>query len=253
MSIADPAGENPIVDRAEVEKFERVAGEWWDADGKFRPLHQLNPVRLAYIRDHVAERFTRDVKASRTFSGLRVVDIGCGGGLLAEPMARLGADVTGVDPSITNIAVARRHAEQAGLAIDYRDTTAEALAATDEGFDVVLAMEVIEHVPDLNSFLAACAALLKPDGLLFLATINRTPKAFALAIVGAEYLLRWLPRGTHQYSQLVQPRELEETLGAAGLAVLNRCGVSYRPLSDQWVRSTDMDVNYMMVARKESA
>jgi 2-polyprenyl-6-hydroxyphenyl methylase/3-demethylubiquinone-9 3-methyltransferase len=252
MSVAEPISENSTVDRAEVEKFERMAGEWWEADGKFRPLHQLNPVRLAYIRDHVAERFGRDVKAGRPFAGLRVLDIGCGGGLLSEPMARLGADVVGIDPSSVNIGVAHRHAEQSGLSIDYRDTTAEALAATDEHFDVVLAMEVIEHVPELHTFLTACAALLKPDGLLFLATINRTPKAFALAIVGAEYLLRWLPRGTHHYSQLVQPRELEEALGSAGLTVLDRCGVSYRALSDRWVRTADMDVNYMMVAGKQS-
>lgn len=251
--MTDTADTRGTIDHAEVEKFERMAGEWWDADGKFRPLHKLNPVRLGFIRDRVAERFGRAATTARPLAGLRLLDIGCGGGLLTEPMARLGADAVGVDPSPANIGVARRHAEQCGLAIDYRETTAEALASGQESFDVVLAMEVVEHVSDLDAFLAACAAVLKPGGLLFLATINRTPKAFALAIVGAEYVLRWLPRGTHDYAKLVRPEELETALAAAGLLVIDRCGVAYRPLSDSWVRSDDMDVNYMMVAEKRSA
>jgi 2-polyprenyl-6-hydroxyphenyl methylase/3-demethylubiquinone-9 3-methyltransferase len=238
------------VDPAEVAKFERMAAEWWKPDGKFRPLHKLNPVRLAYIREHVVEHFHRDVKTGRPLAGLRLLDIGCGGGLLTEPMVRLGADVVGADPARANIAAAIRHAEQGGLSIDYRETTAELLATEGETFDVVLAMEVIEHVADMRGFLNACAALTKPGGLFFAATINRTPKAFALAIVGAEYLLRWLPRGTHEYSKLVRPAELELALGMAGLSMLGRSGVSYNPLADRWSRSDDMDVNYMIVAKK---
>jgi 2-polyprenyl-6-hydroxyphenyl methylase/3-demethylubiquinone-9 3-methyltransferase len=245
--IGDRGG---AVDPAEVEKFERMAAEWWSPDGKFRPLHKLNPVRLAFIRDVVCEHFRRDPKAGRPLAGLKLLDIGCGGGLLTEPMARLGAEAIGADPSRVNIEVARLHAEQCGLAIDYRETTAEALATSAERFDVVLAMEVIEHVPDIDAFLAACADLVRPGGLLFVATINRTPKAYALAIVGAEYLLRWLPRGTHDYSKLVRPAELEAALTTAGLAVTERTGVAYDPLADRWSRSADMSVNYMMAAEK---
>jgi 2-polyprenyl-6-hydroxyphenyl methylase/3-demethylubiquinone-9 3-methyltransferase len=238
------------VDPAEVEKFERMAAEWWDADGKFRPLHKLNPVRLAFIRDVACDRFGRDAKAGRPFAGLKILDVGCGGGLLTEPMARLGAGAAGIDPSSVNIEVARLHAEQYGLAIDYRGSTAEDVAAAGESFDVVLAMEVIEHVPDVDAFLAACAKLVRPDGLFFAATINRTRKAYALAIVGAEYLLRWLPRGTHDFSKLVRPEELQASLGRAGLSVIDRAGVTYNPLFDRWSRSPDMDVNYMMAAVK---
>jgi 2-polyprenyl-6-hydroxyphenyl methylase/3-demethylubiquinone-9 3-methyltransferase len=241
------------VDPAEVAKFERMAAEWWNADGKFRPLHKLNPVRLGYIRDHAAGHFRRDAKSGKPLARLRVLDIGCGGGLLTEPMARLGADAVGADPARANIDAARRHAEQGGLSIDYRETTAESLAAAGEAFDVVLAMEVIEHVADMQAFLNACAALTKPGGLFFAATINRTAKAFALAIVGAEYLLRWLPRGTHDYSKLVRPAELESALETAGLATIGRSGVTYNPLSDRWSRSDDMDVNYMIVAEKRAA
>jgi len=246
----DASEASASVDPAEVEKFDRMAAEWWDADGLFRPLHKLNPVRLAYIRDMAAAHFSRDAKAGQMLAGLRLLDIGCGGGLLAEPMARLGAAVVGADPSGLNIEAARRHAEEVGLALDYRAITAEALAAAGESFDVVLAMEVVEHVADIEAFLATCAKLLKPGGLLIAATINRTPKAFALAIVGAEYLLRWLPRGTHQYSKLVRPAELEAALGLTGLAVIDRTGVTYNPLSDRWSRSADMDVNYMLAAEK---
>jgi 2-polyprenyl-6-hydroxyphenyl methylase / 3-demethylubiquinone-9 3-methyltransferase len=248
-----PIETGTTVDPSEIAKFERMAAEWWDADGKFRPLHKINPVRIAYVRDKIAEHFGRDVKAGKALAGLRLLDIGCGGGLLTEPMARLGAETVGIDPSETNIAVARLHAEKAGLAIDYRATTAEALVESGERFDVVLAMEVVEHVADIDAFIAACAALVKPGGLLFLATINRTPKAFALAIVGAEYVLRWLPRGTHDYSKLVRPGELKTTLSAAGLSLADQTGVSYNPLADRWSRSADMDVNYMVVAEKAAA
>ena len=249
----EAAAASVSVDPAEVEKFDRMADEWWDADGPFRPLHKLNPVRLAYIRDVAAAHFACDAKNGRPLARLRLLDIGCGGGLLAEPMARLGAEVVGADPSSPNIEAARRHAEAVGLTIDYRAITAEALAAAGEEFDLVLAMEVVEHVADIDAFLATCSNLLKPGGLLIAATINRTPKAFALAIVGAEYLLRWLPRGTHDYSKLVRPAELEAALGLAGLAVIDRTGVSYDPLSDRWSRSANMDVNYMLAAEKRAS
>ncbi len=253
MPPASP-GLNDTVDPAEVAKFERMAAEWWDPDGKFAPLHKFNPVRLGYIRDVAAERFDRDVRAGAPLSGLKLLDVGCGGGLLCEPMARLGAEVVGIDPSATNIDAARRHAAKSGLPIDYRATTAEALSAKGgEAFDIVLAMEVVEHVADIDAFLAACATLASPDGLVFVATINRTLKAFALAIVGAEYILGWLPRGTHDYDKLVRPAELEASLAGAGLAVIHRTGVRYNPLADGWSRSSDMDVNYMIAAAKPTA
>ena len=238
------------VDPHEIAKFERLAAEWWNPDGKFRPLHKFNPVRLAYIRDRAASHFGRDTKGGRPLTGLRLVDIGCGGGLLAEPMARLGAEVVGIDPAPTNVEVARLHAGDSGLAVDYRATDAETLAVSGETFDVVLAMEVIEHVPDRNAFIAACGALLRPGGLLFVATINRTAKAYALAIFGAEVVLRWLPRGTHDYAKLVRPAELESALALAGLAVVDRSGVVYNPLADRWSLSSDMDVNYVIAATK---
>ncbi len=252
MKRPNPATDN-TVDPAEIEKFERMATEWWDADGKFRPLHKFNPVRLGYIRDVAAAHFGRDPKSGRPLSGLSLLDIGCGGGILSEPMTRLGAATVGIDPSATNIEVARLHAAKSDLAIDYRATTAEALATAGERFDVVLAMEVVEHVVDVGAFVAACAALTKPGGLFFVATINRTPKAFALAIVGAEYVLRWLPRGTHDYSKLVRPAELEAAFAASGLAVAERTGVAYNPLADTWSRGEDMDVNYMLVGEKTAA
>jgi 2-polyprenyl-6-hydroxyphenyl methylase/3-demethylubiquinone-9 3-methyltransferase len=238
------------VDPAEIRKFERIAAEWWSPDGKFRPLHKFNPVRLAYIRDVATAHFGRDPKGGKPLAGLRLLDIGCGGGILSEPMARLGADVVGIDPAATNVEVARLHAGKSGLAIDYRATTAEALVEAGENFDVVLAMEVVEHVTSVDAFIGACGALVKPGGLLFVATINRTAKAFALAIVGAEYVLRWLPRGTHDYSKLVRPAELEAALHAAGLSVAGQTGVRYNPLADRWSRADDMDVNYMLVAEK---
>jgi 2-polyprenyl-6-hydroxyphenyl methylase / 3-demethylubiquinone-9 3-methyltransferase len=250
---ATPANGDTTVDAGEIAKFERMAAEWWDPDGKFRPLHKFNPIRLAYVRDVMAEHFGRDPKRGKPLADLRLLDIGCGGGLLAEPMARLGAETIGIDPSATNVEVARRHAESCRLAIDYRATTAEALVEAGELFDVVLAMEVVEHVADVEAFIAACAALTKPGGLLFIATINRTAKAFALAIFGAEYVLRWLPRGTHDYSKLVRPSELESALTAAGLSLIDRTGIRYSPLSDRWSRAPDMDVNYMVVAGKPAA
>lgn len=238
------------VDYDEVARFSALAEEWWDPSGKMAVLHRFNPVRLDYIRDHLAAHFGRDPQRTDRLTGLRLLDIGCGGGLLCEPLARLGAEVVGVDPSERNIGTARVHAEGAGLAIDYRATTAEALAAAGERFDAVLAMEVIEHVADVDAFLKACGEMVRPGGLLFLATINRTLKAFALAIVGAEYVLNWLPRGTHQWDRFLTPDEVEDGLAAAGLRVVDLTGVVYAPLSNEWRRSRDTDVNYMLVSEK---
>lgn len=248
-----PDARRSTVDASEVERFSALAAEWWNPNGKFRPLHKFNPVRLAYIRDAVAEHFGRDPRAARPFENLRFLDIGCGGGLLSEPMARLGASVVGADASTTNIEVAKLHAAESGLKIDYRAEPAEALADAGEKFDVILNMEVVEHVSDVNLFIAKCGEMLKPGGIMFTATINRTFKALALAIVGAEYVLRWLPRGTHQFGKLVRPEELEAALTAAGMSVTDRTGVTYNPLADRWQRSNDIDVNYMVLAKKTDA
>jgi 2-polyprenyl-6-hydroxyphenyl methylase/3-demethylubiquinone-9 3-methyltransferase len=238
------------LDPAEVEKFSKIAAEWWNPKGKFAVLHVFNPVRLAYIKEQVTARFARDPYDRRPFQGLKFLDIGCGGGLLTEPMARLGAEITGVDPSEKNIATASVHAEEQDLAIDYRVTTAEDLAERGESFDVILNMEVIEHVADPSAFVQTCARLLKPSGLIFIATLNRTLKSFGLAIVGAEYVLGWLPRGTHQWEKFIKPDELEAWLTASGLKQLDRTGVAYNPFSGEWRRAHDMDVNYMLVAQK---
>lgn len=238
------------VDIDEVERFSALAAEWWNPNGKFRPLHKFNPVRLAYIRDQVAAHFGRDPHAAKPFDGLRILDIGCGGGLLCEPMARLGAKVVGVDASQTNIEVARLHAAESRVSIDYRASTAEELADAGETFDVILNMEVVEHVADVDFFVDKCAQMVRPGGIMFVATINRTLKALGLAIFGAEYVLRWLPRGTHEYSKLVRPDELEKALNAADMHIIDRTGVSYNPMADRWQRSRDLDVNYMVLAQK---
>jgi 2-polyprenyl-6-hydroxyphenyl methylase/3-demethylubiquinone-9 3-methyltransferase len=238
------------IDDAEVERFSKLAAEWWNPTGKFKPLHKFNPVRLNYIKEKVSGHFGRDSKATDTFKGLCILDIGCGGGLLCEPMARLGAEIVGVDASATNINVATLHAEQSGLTIDYRATTAEALSAQGETFDVILNMEVVEHVSDVPLFLSECAKMLRPGGLMFVATINRTMKAWGLAIIGAEHILRWLPKGTHQYEKLVRPDEIERPLNAEGLTILETNGVFYNPLKDVWALSRDTDVNYMMLAER---
>jgi 2-polyprenyl-6-hydroxyphenyl methylase/3-demethylubiquinone-9 3-methyltransferase len=238
------------LDPAEVEKFSKIAAEWWNPEGKFGILHRFNPVRLAWIKEQVTARFARDPLSRRPYEGLRFLDIGCGGGLLSEPMARLGAEVVGADPSAKNISTASVHAAEQGLAIDYRVATAEDLAAAGETFDVILNMEVIEHVADPVSFTATCASMLKPSGLMFVATINRTLKSFGLAIVGAEYILGWLPKGTHQWEKFISPDELERWLAENGLGVVDRSGVSYSPLTGEWRRARDMDVNYMIVAQR---
>ncbi|MCR9058625.1 MAG: bifunctional 2-polyprenyl-6-hydroxyphenol methylase/3-demethylubiquinol 3-O-methyltransferase UbiG [Rhodobacteraceae bacterium] len=241
------------IDEDEVARFSAMASEWWDPTGKFKPLHKFNPVRLAYIKQEVCKKFGRDPKASDAFKGLRFLDIGCGGGLLSEPMARLGAEVVGADPSETNIKIATLHMRESGLKIDYRAETAEDLAAAGETFDVVLNMEVVEHVADVPLFLESTGNMVRPGGLMFVATINRTLKAYALAIVGAEYVLRWLPKGTHSYEKLVKPSEIEGPLNAAGLRIIGRSGVSYNPVTDTWARSRDMDVNYMLLSEKPDA
>ena len=244
-----PAGTTTI-DDDEVARFSRISGQWWDPRGPMAALHKFNPVRLAYIRDRSASHFDRDPARLDSLAGLRILDIGCGGGILAEPLARLGAAVLGADPSDSNIAVAQRHAVQSGLSIDYRNVSAEDLAAAGESFDIVLAMEVVEHVTDVAMFVDVAAGMVKPGGLLFVATLNRTVKSFALAIVGAEYVLRWLPRGTHQWDKFVTPNELEIAVEQSGLRVADETGVIYNLLADRWQLSSDMDVNYMVVAEK---
>ena len=238
------------IDPAEVAKFSAMAAEWWDPAGKFAPLHKFNPVRLGFIRAEAAAHFGRDTRSLRPFQGLSLLDIGCGGGLLSEPMARLGFAVTGADASEKNIGTAKAHAAQSGLSIDYRATGAEALVAEGPRFDVVLNMEVVEHVADVSAYLAACTALVKPGGLTFVATLNKTLKSLALAKIGAEYVLNWLPRGTHDWNRFLAPCELEKMLEESGLTVLKRQGVSFDPLSWDWKLSSDVDVNYMIVARR---
>ncbi len=252
MNPARQEGAASTVDIGEVEQFSRLAAEWWNPRGKMAVLHRFNPVRLAYTRDAACRRFGRNAHTPDSLAGLRVLDIGCGGGILAEPLARLGAQVVGADPSATNIEVAKLHATESGLAIDYRTTTAEALADAGERFDVVLAMEVVEHVADVTLFVRRCAEMVKPGGLMVGATINRTLKSFALAIVGAEYVLGWLPRGTHRWDKFVTPNEFEASLARGGLTTVAQTGVVYNPFADRWSLSSDTDVNYMLVAEKPS-
>jgi 2-polyprenyl-6-hydroxyphenyl methylase / 3-demethylubiquinone-9 3-methyltransferase len=238
------------IDQAEVERFARLAADWWNARGPMAALHKLNPVRIGYIRDQAAARFQRDIRKLDCLKGLRILDIGCGGGILSEPLARLGADVVGADPAAENIAAALAHAADSGVAVDYRTTSAEELAAQNERFDIVLAMEVVEHVVDVPGFVRTCATMVRPGGLMITATLNRTLKSFALAIVGAEYVLRWLPRGTHRWDKFVTPDELEAALEKAGLDVIGERGVIYNLFADRWQLSSDMDVNYMVVAAR---
>jgi 2-polyprenyl-6-hydroxyphenyl methylase/3-demethylubiquinone-9 3-methyltransferase len=249
-TVPAPPPEASTVDTDDVARFSAIAAEWWDETGKFKPLHKFNPIRLAYIREQALARFRRDPKARQPFTGLRLLDIGCGGGLLSEPMTRLGFDVVGADASEKNVRTAATHATEQGLSIDYRATTAEALAAAGEQFDVILNMEVIEHVADRELFLSSCAHMLKPGGIMFVATLNRTFKAWALAIVGAEYVLGWLPKGTHDWNKFVTPAELKLAAIANGLTVADLSGLAYNPLSDVWRRSSDTDVNYVMLVAK---
>ena len=238
------------VDPAEIEKFRRMAEEWWDPKGKFRPLHRFNPVRLGFLKDRLCRHFGRDAAAGRPLEGLRLLDIGSGGGLVAEPLTRLGAEVVGIDATARNVEVARIHAGESGLAIDYRHAAAEELAATGESFDAVLALEIVEHVASLEAFIEASARMTRPGGLLVVATLNRTLKAFGLAIVGAEYVLGWLPKGTHDWRKFVRPSELEAAMRSSGLALSETSGVAYNPLLDRWSLGSDLDVNYLAVATK---
>ncbi len=243
--MAEPAAS---IDPAEIQRFSAMAEDWWNPTGKFRPLHQLNPVRLGYLRDRLGRHFGRDPQTLRLFDGLSVLDIGCGGGLIAEPMARLGGAVTGIDAAVRNVNIAGLHAKQAGLDIDYRNVAAEDLAASGAQFDIVLALEIVEHVADLDVFLDASARLVKPGGALVVSTINRTPQAWLLAIVGAEYVLGWLPKGTHTWDKFVRPSELAAGLRRGGMMVRDMTGVGYRPLSDEWALTRDLSVNYMALA-----
>ena len=239
------------IDPGEVAKFEAMAAEWWDPNGKFKPLHMLNPCRLDYITSQIAAEFDRDLSQDAPFTGLRILDIGCGGGLLSEPMARLGAEVVGADAAPRNIPVAQVHAEQSGLAIDYRHTTAEDLAAAGEQFDALLNMEVVEHVADPLTYLTACQQLLKPGGIQICSTINRNPKSFAMAIVGAEYVMRWLPKGTHEWSKFITPDELYDLLRKAGFDPVDRKGFVFNPITWVWrLSDRDLSVNYVTASVK---
>jgi len=237
------------VDHAEIAKFEAMADAWWDPTGKFKPLHRLNPVRIRFIRDRLAARLGRNPEEAEPLRGVSILDIGCGGGLLAEPLARLGAEVTGIDAAERNIAIARRHAENVGARVTYLPCAAEDLVPQGHRFDAVLAMEIVEHVADLDAFFQAASGLLKPDGTMFVATLNRTVKSFAFAIVGAEYVLRWLPRGTHDWRRFLRPSELARKLRGHGLEMKELAGVSYDPIGDSFALGRDCAVNYMAVAR----
>jgi 2-polyprenyl-6-hydroxyphenyl methylase/3-demethylubiquinone-9 3-methyltransferase len=247
MQSETPGNPASTVDPAEIAKFSKLSAQWWDPTGKMAPLHKINPHRVAFIRDAACRKFDRNPKSLGSLTGLRIIDIGCGAGLLCEPFTRLGAQVIGIDPSATNIAAAKLHADKGHLSIDYRCTTAEQMDVR-ERFDIVLAMEVVEHVADVGLFLNRCTAMLKPGGMMVLSTLNRNWKSFALAIVGAEYVLRWLPRGTHEWNKFVTPDELAQHLANNRLAITEQAGVVYSPLADKWSISSDMDVNYMVVA-----
>ncbi|MDA8700102.1 bifunctional 2-polyprenyl-6-hydroxyphenol methylase/3-demethylubiquinol 3-O-methyltransferase UbiG [Amylibacter sp.] len=234
------------IDPHEVDKFEAMAAEWWDTDGKFKPLHMLNPTRLDYIVDQIAAEFARDITTDKPFKGLKILDIGCGGGLLSEPMARLGADVVGADAAERNIPVAQIHAQQSGLEIDYRHTSAEKITESGDTFDVILNMEVIEHVADPLGFLTACRQLLKPNGLMICSTINRNPKSYLMAIIGAEHIMRWLPKGTHDWSKFITPDELFDLIKNSGLNPVDRKGFVFNPLKWDWsISNNDLSVNYV--------
>lgn len=253
MVDAQRKPQDSTVDPAEVARFAAMAREWWAPDGKMRPLHKLNPVRIAFIKELACEIFDRSPRNLRCLEGLRILDIGCGGGILSEPLARLGGDVTGIDPAAENVEVAKVHAAQSGLVISYRAETAEALADAGERFDIVIASEVVEHVADLALFVKRSAEMVKPGGFFAVTTINRTLKSFALAIVGAEYVLRWLPVGTHTWDKFVTPEEMREEFTANDLREIDRGGIIFNPLTGEWRRGSDTDVNYMIAARKEPA
>ena len=249
--MTDSISLDPSVDPGEVAKFSALAAEWWDPQGKFAPLHKFNPVRLAFIRQQAAARFDRDAHSLRPFDGLSLLDIGCGGGLLSEPMARLGFAVTGADASEKNIGTARVHAAQSSVPVAYRAATAEILAAEGQIFDVVLNMEVVEHVADVQAYLAACARMVKPGGITIVATLNKTLKSLALAKFAAEYVLGWMPRGTHDWNRFIPPAKLHSQLEQTGLSILKTQGVFFDVLTWDWRLSDDVDVNYMVVTGRD--
>ena len=238
------------INDAEIAKFTAMAEEWWSPTGKFKPLHKFNPVRLSYIREHLLAHFGRDGTAMRPFEGLTILDVGCGGGLLCEPLARLGATVTGIDAAERNIGIARLHADKSGLEIDYQATTSETLAAEGKKYDMVLNMEVVEHVDNVPLYMKSCADLVKPGGLALTATLNRTLRARAFAIFAAERILRWLPVGTHDWNKFLTPDEIKTLLTRNGLRVTGETGVVFHPLADEWRRSRDMGINYMVMAER---
>ena len=242
--------EATTIDPEDVARFSAIANEWWDPDGKFKPLHRFNPIRLQYIRDRLCAQFGRDTQSLRPFDGLRVLDVGCGGGLISEPLSRMGADVTGIDASDRNVGTARVHAEKSGLDIDYRVTTVEELAAMGDTFDAVISMEVVEHVADVDLFLDGCATLMDANGAIVLATLNRTPKSFAFGIVGAEYIMRWLPRGTHDWKKFVRPSELARGLRRNRVSVNDISGLTFNPLIGEWKISNDVSVNYVLLGTR---
>ncbi|WP_134678589.1 bifunctional 2-polyprenyl-6-hydroxyphenol methylase/3-demethylubiquinol 3-O-methyltransferase UbiG [Paracoccus ravus] len=240
------------IDPAEVAKFQAMAAEWWDPQGKFKPLHMLNPTRLEYVTTQIAAQFGRDRDADLPLEGLTVLDIGCGGGLMSEPLARLGATVTGADAAEGNIAIAKLHAEEQGLPIDYRATTSEALLAEGHSYDIVMALEIVEHVADPAEFIASCRDLVKPGGMLIQSTLNRTLRSFGAAIIGAEWVMRWLPKGTHDWHRFITPEELAAMTEATGLNVVDRCGMVFNPLGWSWSLShRDLSVNYAMTALRD--
>jgi 2-polyprenyl-6-hydroxyphenyl methylase / 3-demethylubiquinone-9 3-methyltransferase len=252
MAVMPTSSQPPAdtIDLAERDRFAALATEWWDPGGKFRPLHQIGPARLTFLRDELVRHFRGPGGGLRPLEGLRLLDVGCGGGLVAEPLARLGALVTGLDPAEANIEAARQHAAGQGLAIDYLSGRIEDLAGQGRIYDAVICLEVVEHVPDVGAFLATCARLVRPGGLMLLSTINRTLKAYALAIIGAEYVLGWLPVGTHRWDRFVTPQELRQHLRAAGLLAPVLKGLLYNPFRDEWSLGSDTDVNYMASAGK---
>jgi 2-polyprenyl-6-hydroxyphenyl methylase/3-demethylubiquinone-9 3-methyltransferase len=238
------------VNEAEIAKFTAMAEEWWDPTGKFKPLHKFNPVRLEYIREHLVSHFTLDGSAMRPLEGIQIIDVGCGGGLLCEPLTRLGANVVGIDAAEKNIAIAKIHAEKSGLDIDYRATTSEAVVASGKQFDLVLNMEVVEHVDNVPLYMKSCADLVRPGGLMLTATLNRTARSWAFAVVAAEQILRWLPKGTHDWDKFLTPDEIKALLTRNGLTVIGETGVVFHPLADEWKRSRDMGINYMIMAKR---
>ena len=241
------------INDAEVAKFTTMAEEWWDPKGKFKPIHKFNPVRLAYIREHVLTHFHRDGSVMRPLEGLTILDVGCGGGLLCEPLARLGATVTGIDAAERNIKIATLHAAQSGVDVTYEATTSEALAAQGQKYDLVLNMEVVEHVDNVPLYMKSCADLVAPGGLMLTATLNRTARALAFAVIGAEYVLGWLPKGTHDWNKFLTPDEIKTLITRNGLVVTDQTGVVYHPLADDWRKSRDMAINYMVMAKRPAA